>query len=299
MLLSEHIEAPVYAQCRAAPATTSGRPAYNRAPTTPGLYNGPCTCMTQYQSGSVRGAGAATRTGPGTKPGFKRIVVKRDREHRGAAGQPAVRRHRLRAGRGRGRCRSTRCWRCRSSSPTGSSYISEPALTYEHIDAQSRQPDAGGPARAQGAAARRSTARRWWTSCSRACSRRHSLGQSEGSDVPRRGCRVYRLRSRQARKRCWPRPAGSPGPDGICRNAEGRAPVAGVRHHRRQPDARADAAGAAEPVESRLHRDPIKNEPPRTLFGETLKQRTYGGLAMYAWRAAISYPPRAALCQRQ
>ena len=36
----------------------------------------------------------------------------------------------------------------------------------------------------------------------------------------------------------------------------------------------------------------IRNEPPRTLFGETLKHRAFKGLAMFAWSSGIESTPR-------
>ena len=43
----------------------------------------------------------------------------------------------------------------------------------------------------------------------------------------------------------------------------------------------------------------IKNEPPRTLFGETLKQRKYNGMIMYAWSSAVTESPRRTLHSSQ
>ncbi len=35
----------------------------------------------------------------------------------------------------------------------------------------------------------------------------------------------------------------------------------------------------------------IKNEPARTLFGETLKKRVYTGMVMYAWSSNVTETP--------
>jgi peptide/nickel transport system substrate-binding protein len=43
----------------------------------------------------------------------------------------------------------------------------------------------------------------------------------------------------------------------------------------------------------------IKNEPPRTLFGETLKKRTYTGMIMYAWSSGVGESPRRTLHSSQ
>ena len=43
----------------------------------------------------------------------------------------------------------------------------------------------------------------------------------------------------------------------------------------------------------------IRNEPPRTLFGETLKHRSFKGLAMFAWSSSIESSPRQVLSSGQ
>jgi len=39
----------------------------------------------------------------------------------------------------------------------------------------------------------------------------------------------------------------------------------------------------------------IRNEPARTLFGETLKQRKFTGMLMYGWSSGVGESPRATL----
>ena len=43
----------------------------------------------------------------------------------------------------------------------------------------------------------------------------------------------------------------------------------------------------------------IHNEPPRTLFGETLKHRAFTGLAMFGWSGAVESSPRQILSSGQ
>jgi peptide/nickel transport system substrate-binding protein len=43
----------------------------------------------------------------------------------------------------------------------------------------------------------------------------------------------------------------------------------------------------------------IHNEPPRTLFGETLKHRAFKGMAMFAWVSSIESSPRQTLSSGQ
>ena len=86
-----------------------------------------------------------------------------------------------------------------------------------------------------------------------------------------------------------------PGDDGICRNAAGQrlsltfGTTSGNRLRELQQQV-LQSQWKAACIE--VH---IKNEPARTFFGETLKHRTYGGLAMYAWTTGVSFPPRQTL----
>ena len=43
----------------------------------------------------------------------------------------------------------------------------------------------------------------------------------------------------------------------------------------------------------------IRNEPPRTLFGETLKHRAFKGLVMFSWSSSIESTPRQILSSSQ
>jgi len=43
----------------------------------------------------------------------------------------------------------------------------------------------------------------------------------------------------------------------------------------------------------------IKNEPARTFFGETVKKRSYGALAMYAWSSNVNESPSRTLSSSQ
>jgi peptide/nickel transport system substrate-binding protein len=87
----------------------------------------------------------------------------------------------------------------------------------------------------------------------------------------------------------------TPGSDGICRNAAG-APLsielsttAGNRLRELQEQVLQSQWKAA------CVQITIKNEPARTLFGETLKHRTYSGMVMYAWSSAVGESPRRTL----
>jgi peptide/nickel transport system substrate-binding protein len=87
----------------------------------------------------------------------------------------------------------------------------------------------------------------------------------------------------------------TPGSDGICRNSAGTrlslefGTTAGNRLRELQQQVLQNQWKSVC-VETRIH-----NEPARTFFGETLKERRFMGLAMYAWMTGISFPPRQTL----
>ena len=86
-----------------------------------------------------------------------------------------------------------------------------------------------------------------------------------------------------------------PGPDGICRNDKGdrlsfeMSTTAGNRL-RELTEQVLQSMWKAACVETTL-----KNEPARTFFGETVKQRKYQGIAMYAWSSAPDESPERTL----
>ena len=83
-----------------------------------------------------------------------------------------------------------------------------------------------------------------------------------------------------------------PGPDGICRNAEGKklslefSVTSGVklRELMQQVIQSQWKTACIETV--------IKNEAPRLLFGETLKKRSFQGLVLYSWLFNVESSPR-------
>jgi peptide/nickel transport system substrate-binding protein len=83
----------------------------------------------------------------------------------------------------------------------------------------------------------------------------------------------------------------SPGPDGICVNAAGArlslelGTTAGNRLRELQEQVlQSNLKNACVEIT-------LKNEPARTLFGETLKKRLYTGLEMYAWSSNVTESP--------
>jgi len=87
----------------------------------------------------------------------------------------------------------------------------------------------------------------------------------------------------------------TPGPDGICRNAAGArlsleiASTAGNRLRELTEQVLQNQWKAA------CIEVAIKNEPARTLFGQTLKRREYTGMGMYGWSSTASESPRRTL----
>ncbi len=91
----------------------------------------------------------------------------------------------------------------------------------------------------------------------------------------------------------------TPGPDGIRRNAAGQrlnvefTTTVGVRFRELQQQViQSEWRGIG--VES-----DIKNEPPRTLFGETLKHRSFPGAVLFAWVLPVEGTPRQILSSGQ
>ena len=87
----------------------------------------------------------------------------------------------------------------------------------------------------------------------------------------------------------------TPGPDGICRNARGEklslefSVSAGIRLRELQQTVMEDGwKRICMEVQT-------KNEPFRTLFGESMKHRTYKGLVLYSWISAVDESPRQTL----
>ena len=205
----------------------------------------------------------------------------RDREHRGARGQPAVRRDRHDRRRARPH-RSTRRSPSRSATATRFQIIYKPGLVYEHIDLNLDNPiladrrvrqallHGARPRGDQPAAVRRPPA-----------GRRH-LRQPARLGLRPTTCRTTAT-TRRAPRRCSTRPAGSAG---------ARRHPRATRPASRLPLELMTTAGnrTRELVEQVLQSQwrelgidiRIQNEPARVFFGETVQQA-----ALYrAWRCS-------------
>ncbi len=292
-LLPEHLEASVYAQANG-PGAYGKLSTYNRAPTNPGLYNGPFR-LTEYQSGF----GVVLEPNPrwtGEKPGFKRIVVK-------AIENTAALQANLQSGDvdyAPGDAPSLsldQVLTLRKQQPDAFTYLFHPSLTYEHIDINLDNPilsDLNVRRALLYALDRQTLVKKLFEGMQPvANSFVNPQDPMYSGDVP-----VYPYDPAHA-KALLTEAGWKPGDDGICRNAEGKrlsltfGTTTGnrVRELQQQVLQSQWKTACIEVL--------IKNEPARSFFGDTLKHRAYGGLAMYAWTTAISFPQRQTLASNR
>ena len=268
-LLPAHIEGPVVEKATNA-ADYLRQTTYDRAPTTPGLWNGPFL-ITQDQSGNQ----VVLEPNPqwsGTKPGFKRIVIRLIDK------TPALLANLLSgdidmvAGEGIG-LTIDQVIQLQKRQPDRFTYIFKPSLTYEHIDLKIENP-ALADIRV-----------------------RHALLHA----IDRKTIVRRLFEGKQPVADTWVNPLDPDYTADVAKYpydpARARALLAeagwkpGRRRHLPQRQRRAAVSGNAttagnqlrELVEQVLQNQwkascvevTIKNEPPRTLFGETLKQRQF------------------------
>src|SRR5471030_849726 len=135
-ILSEHIEGPIYANV-SGPGDYIKQTTYNRAPLTPGLYNGPYM-ITGYQSG----AQIVLEPNPywaGPKPGFKHIVIKLIDNTAALQANLLSGDVDMVNGEGVG-LTIDQVIALQRQHPDQFTYIFKPSLTYEHIDLQKNNP---------------------------------------------------------------------------------------------------------------------------------------------------------------
>lgn len=288
-ILPEHIEGPVYEK-----AATTGdyvkETAYARAPTTPGLWDGPYM-VTQYESG----AQIVMQPNPhwsGTKPGFKRIVIRLIQNTAALQANLLSGDVDMVAGEGVG-LTIDQVIGLQKQHPDQFDYIFKPSLTYEHIDLNRDNPiladlkvrrallqsidrDRIVKALFEG---KQPVATTWV----------NPLDPNYTNDVEHYPFDLAKAKDLLA-EAGW-----KPGSDGICRNDKGDklaidfSTTAGNNLRERVQSVLQDQWKKAC-VEMT-----IKNEPPRTFFGETVKKRIFKGLAMYAWSSGVGESPRRTL----
>ncbi len=288
-ILPEHIEGPVYART-AGTGDYNKQTIYNRAPTTPGLWNGPFR-LASYESGSLITL-EPNDAWRGKKPAFKRIIIK-------AIENTAALQANLLSGdidMAPGDAPSLtidQVLQLRRQQPDRFAYVFKPALTYEHIDLNLDNPILADPRvrRALLRAIDRKTlvARLFEGLQPVADGFINPIDPMAAKNLPTYPYDLARARALLA-EAGW-----TPGDDGICRNAKGDrlslpfGTTSGNKLRELQQQVLQNQwKGAC--IEATIH-----NEPARTFFGETLKKRQFGAMAMYAWTFGVSFPPRQTL----
>ena len=288
-VLPEHLESPVAAK-GANPAEYVKQTLYAREPTNPGLYNGPFI-ITQYQSGSQ----IVMEPNPywhGQKPSLKRIVLRTIENTAALQANLLSGDVDLVAGEGVG-LTIDQALALRKQAPDRFDYEFKPSLTYEHIDLNldNKLLSDVRTRRALVMATDRQTlvnrlfeglqpvAATWVNPL-------HPMYDASVKPLP------FDL---PGAKKLLADAGWTPGADGVCKNAASErlsleiATTAGNRLRELTEQVLQNQWKAACVDVT------IKNEPARTLFGETLKQRKYTAMGMYGWSSTISESPRRTL----
>jgi len=288
-LLPEHIEGPIYAKSAAA-GDYIKQTAFNRAPTTPGLWNGPFL-MTGYQSG-VQVVLEPNPHWAGAKPGLKRIVIKLIENT--AALQANLLSGDVDMAPGDAPALTIdQVLALQKQKPDQFDYLFKPSLNYEHIDFKIENPilaDVRVRRAMIHAVDRETMVKRLFEGKQPvAATWVNPLDPNYSKDTA-----IYPYDPGKA-KALLAEAGWTPGPDGVCRNAKGDrlsvefVTTAGNRLRELQQQV-LQSQWKAACIEVSIH-----NEPARTLFGETLKQRKYTGMVMYAWSSPVGASPRRTL----
>lgn len=285
-LLPEHIERPIYERGGSVGEYIK-QTAFDRAPTTPGLYNGPYR-VTEFVTGQ-RIVLEPNAHWNGKPPGFKRIIIRAIENTSALQANLLSGDVDMSPGEGMG-LTIDQVLTLRRQNPDRFNYVFRPGLAYSHIDVNLGNPILADlrVRRALLLALDRATMNQKlfdglqpvadsWLS---------PLDPEHAADV-----RSYPYDPAQARA-LLEQVGWTDAPDGVRRNAKGE----------RLSLVFATAAGSrlAELMQQVFQSQwkqigvetVIRNEPPRTFFGETLSHREFQGLAMYSWILDISGPPR-------
>ena len=288
-LLPEHIEGPIYAKAAAA-GDYIKQTTFNRAPTTPGLWNGPFL-VTDYQSG-VQVVLEPNPHWTGAKPGFKRIVIKLIENT--AALQANLLSGDVDMTPGDAPALTIdQVLSLQKQKPDQFDYMFKPSLNYEHIDFKIENPILADLRVRQAmayAVDRETMVRRLFEGKQPvAATWVNPLDPNYTTGTKHYPYDLAKARALLA-EAGW-----TAGSDGICRSAKGDrlsvefVTTAGNRLRELQQQV-LQSQWKAACIEATIH-----NEPARTLFGETLKQRKYTGLVMYAWSSPVGQSPRMTL----
>jgi peptide/nickel transport system substrate-binding protein len=288
-LLPAHIEAPIH-DAAGNPADYIKQTTYNRAPATPGLYNGPFM-ITQYQSGAqIVLEPNPNWTGP--KPALKRIVLRVIENTAALQANLLSGDVDMVAGEGVG-LTIDQAIALQKAHPDRFQYVFKPSLNYEHIDLKIENPilaDIRVRHALLYALDRKTLVKRLFEGQQPVAETWvNPLDVNYTKDVATYPYDVAKAKALLAQAG-W-----TAGSDGICRNAAGDrlsvefATTAGNRlRDLTQQVLQSQWKAACIEVT-------IKNEPARTLFGETLKKRIHTGMVMYAWSDNVGASPRRTL----
>jgi peptide/nickel transport system substrate-binding protein len=284
-ILPAHIEGPVAAKA-STPGDYIDATTYNRAPLTAGLYNGPYV-ITAYDSGAQIVL-APNPNWTGTRPGFNRIVLKHIENTAALQANLLSGDVDMVAGEGIG-LTIDQVLALQKSHPSEFHYEYKPSLNYEHIDLKAGNPLIADVRvrRAMLMAMDRQTIveKLFQGTQPVAATWVNPLNPMYDPSVPV-------VKHDLAGAKALLAEAGwTPGPDGICRNEAGQrlsleiSTTAGNRLRELQEQVlQSNWKQAGIEVT-------IKNEPARTLFGETMKKREFTGMVMYAWSSQVTESP--------
>jgi len=285
-ILPEHVEAPVRAAA-GNPADYVRQTVFNRAPTTPGLWDGPYM-ITAYQSG-VQVEFAPNPHWAGPKPGFKKVVLKLIENTAALQANLLSGDVDMVAGDGVG-LTIDQGIALQQQHPDQFTYMFRPTLAFEHLVIQKDNAILGDLRVRQAllyALDRQTLVNKLFNGLQPvATTWVNPLSPFYSKDTA-----TYPYDPAKARQ-LLAEAGWKPGGDGICRNAHGDrlsfelTTTAGNRLRELQEQvlqSQWKAVGAEAT---------IKNEPARVMFGQTLKHRAYSGMVMYAGSYAVTETPR-------
>jgi peptide/nickel transport system substrate-binding protein len=292
-LLPAHLEAAVFDRAKG-PAAYMQQSHYNTDPTNPGLYNGPYLI-----TGFTIGSRVVLERNPrwqGPKPTFDRIIVR-------TIGNTAALQSNLLSGdvnmvpgEGIG-LTLDQVLALQKQYPDRFVYTYKPNMSYTHIDLQLDNPILADirvrRALLMGIDRKSMVDRLMGSRVAVANSFVSPQQPMYSADAP-----AYPYDPAGA-KALLAEAGWTPGPDGICRNTTGErltlefTTSTGVRVRELLQQVM-QSEWRRIGVETIIH-----NEPPRTLFGETLKHRAFKGLAMFTWVSGIEGSPRQTLSSGQ
>ncbi len=284
-LLPEHLEGPIYEKAGAVEYLHQSL--YNRAPTTPGLWNGPFLLSQISNNNTV-----VLTPNPywsGTKPQIQRIVLRAVENTASLLATLMAGDVDMTPGEGVGLSVDQALTLARTQ-PTKFDYVFRPSLGFDHIDLQLDNPILADVRvrRALLAAIDRPTI------TVKLFDGKFQLADSFVSPLEPifdKGVEGISYDPSLARK-LLAQAGWQKGPGGICHDAQG---------HRLTVEFRTSAgAKLRELMQQVIQSDwkkvcvetVIHNELPRALFGETLKKRIFTGAVMYAWSFPVQSSPR-------